>query len=93
MTIGNSFKKAINNAFMHVVFKGRDKETILKTLATKVHGSGNVSIIPSVECIKVERLDDLHDKVTIGFDDYEIQGVITWRPCEKGDNVVFIGYE
>lgn len=93
MTIKNAFKQAIKNAFIHSIFLKRDKETILNTLNTKVHGSNNVSIMPHIPSIEVERVDDTHDKVTFIYDDYSFVGIITWKPCANGMNFVFLNIE
>lgn len=93
MTIKNAFKQAIKNAFIHSIFLKRDKETILNTLNTKVHGSNNVSIMPHIPSIEVEKVDDTHDKVTFIYDDYSFVGIITWKPCANGMNFVFINIE
>lgn len=93
MSIAEAFKQAIKNAFIHSIFLKRDKESILKTLSTKVHGSANVSIVPPIPSIEVERVDDTHDKVTFNYDDYTFVGVITWKPCVNGMNFVFMNIE
>lgn len=93
MSIAEAFKQAIKNAFFHSVFLKRDKEFILKTLNTKIHGSANVSIMPPISSIEVERVDDTHDKVTFIYDDYTFVGIITWKPCANGMNFVFINIE
>lgn len=93
MSIAEAFKQAIKNAFIHSVFLKRDKEFILKTLSTKIHGSVNVSIMPPISSIEVERVDDTHDKVTFIYNDYTFVGIITWKPCANGMNFVFINIE
>ena len=93
MSIAEAFKQAIKNAFIHSIFLKRDKEFILKTLRAKVHGSANVSIVPPIPSIEVERVDDTHDKVTFGYDDYAFDCVITWKPCTNGVNFVFMDIE
>ena len=93
MTIAEAFKQAIKNAFIHTVFLKRDKEFIIKTFNTKVHGSNNVSVIPYIQNIEVEKIDDTHDKVTFVYDDYTFVGVITWKLCANGMNFVFMDIE
>ena len=79
MTIGQSVKIAINAAFADAIFQGRDASTIRNTLNTKVHGSNNMLIMIPVPDVKVEKLDDMHDKITLIYDDAQIEGVVTWR--------------
>ena len=93
MSIAEAFKQTIKNVFIHSIFLKRDKEFILKTLNTKVHGSNNINIVPPIPSIEVERVDDTHDKVTFGYDDYAFVGVITWKPCANGINFVFMNIE
>lgn len=93
MSIAEAFKQTIKNAFIHSIFLKRDKEFIIKTLNTKVHGSNNVSIIPPIQKVEVEKIDDTHDKVTFIYDDYTFVGVITWKPCANGMNFVFMNIE
>ena len=94
MTIGESIKQGISTAFKNIVFKERTKEYISKTLNTKVEGSVNISIMPPMPIIKVEKMDELRDKVTICYDDTNIEGVITWRPSVTHPNAfVFVKYE
>jgi len=93
MSIAEAFKQAIKNAFIHSIFLKRDKEFIIKTLNAKVYGSNSVSMIPPIQKIEVEKIDDTHDKVTFGYDDYAFVGVITWKPCANGMNFVFMNIE
>lgn len=94
MTISNSVKASINKAFVGIVFFGRDVETLLKTFNTKVRGSDNVSIILPIDRLEVETIDETHDKVVIIYDDYKVEGVITWRPTTRNiKGYVFVRYE
>ena len=93
MSIAEAFKQSINNAFIHTIFLYLDKWSILKTFNVKVHGSANVTIIPPIQNIKIERIDETHDKVTFIYDDYTFVGVITWKPCVNGMNFVFMNIE
>ena len=93
MLISEAFKQAIKNAFIYSIFLKRDKESILKTLNKKVHGSDSISIVPPIPSIEVEKVDDTHDKVTFAYDDYTFVGVITWKPCANGTNFVFLNIE
>lgn len=86
MTIGESYKRAINKAFANCVFPNRTKDGILSTLGTKVYGSEDMTIIPPIQDLKVKTVDELHDEVVITFDDYEIKGVFTWRKFVKDNN-------
>jgi len=93
MSIADAFKQTIKNAFIHSIFLKRDKEFIIKTLNTKAHGSASVSMIPPIQKVEVEKIDDTHDKVTFGYDDYAFDCVITWKPCTNGMNFVLMNVE
>ena len=94
MTIGQSIKIAINAAFVNTTFRGRDAITIRNTLNTKVHGSDNMLVIMPVPDVKVEKLDDTHDKITLIYDDVQIEGVITWIASKlMGNCFVFVKLE
>lgn len=91
MTIGASFKRAINNAFIHTIFRSKDENVIKDTLNTKVNGSAHVSLLPTIPKVEVEQIDDKHTALLLCFDDYTIKGVVTWKPTANG--FVFMGYE
>ena len=91
MTIGDSFKRAVNIAFEYTIFFKRDEEFIANTLNMKFKHSDSMTILPHIPCIKVETIDETHDKVTLAFDDYQIDGVITWKPIKT--NFVFVKFE
>ena len=93
MTIVDSFKESINNAFKFTTFWARDKVTIKTTLNKTARHSDNVSLVPKIERLEVERIDDAHDKLTIIYDDVSFSGVITWKPSSNGRNFVFLGIE
>ena len=93
MSIAEAFKQAIKDAFMHSIFLKRDKEFIIKTLSAKAYRSNNVSLIPPIQKVEIEKIDDTHDKVTFDYDDYTFVGVITWKPCANGMNFVFMNIE
>ena len=38
-------------------------------------------------------MDDTHDNIKIIYDDYVLEGVITWRPCSNESCFVFIKFE
>lgn len=93
MTIAESYKQVINNAFANTIFLKRDNNVILKTLLSKVRGSDSISIIPPTQKVKIENIDDTHDRVTFEFDDYAFDGVITWKIRNDKMNIVFINIE
>lgn len=94
MTIGESLKNAISNAFKDTIFRERTASHISQTFATKVSGSDNVTILPFIPNITIEKVDDTHDKVNLCFSDMVVEGVITWKPSSvRSGNFVFIKIE
>jgi DNA-binding Xre family transcriptional regulator len=93
-TIGTNYKEAMNNNFRYTLIE-RDVEGIAKTLNTSVKGSNNMSILPKVEKIELERIDDLHDKLSLSWSDYTIEGVVTWKVSDNKlqKAMVFYGIE
>lgn len=93
-TIGQNYKEAINNDFKHSVIK-RDAESILNALNIGVKGSDNVTILPKVEKVELEKIDDLHDKLSLFWADYKTEGVVTWKLSDSKmvNAMVFCGIE
>ena len=93
-TIGNNIKVAINNNFMHNVI-GRSADEVRNALNTKVKGSDNMVVLPQIDKVELATIDDLHDKLSLSWDDYKVEGVVTWKPSankvEKA--MVFYGIE
>ena len=93
-TIGKNIKVAINNNFMHNVI-GRSADEVRNALNTKVKGSENMVGLPQVDKVELATIDDLHDKLSLSWDDYKVEGVVTWKPSanklEKA--MVFYGIE
>lgn len=93
-TIGNNIKVAINNNFMHNVI-GRSADEVHNALNTKVKGSENMVVLPQIDKVELAAIDDLHDKLSLSWDDYKVEGVVTWKPSvNKLENaMVFYGIE
>lgn len=93
-TIGKSYKEAINNDFKNTAI-GRDSESIFNALNGGIKGSDNMCILPKVEKVELTKIDDLHDKLSLSWDDYKTEGVITWRPSanEHTTAMVFCNIE
>ena len=91
MKISDSFKVAINNTFKHTVFWKRDEETFLKTFNIKVKGSDNMAMLPPIDNVGIEKIDETHDKLTLIYDDYNVDGIVTWRIVNG--HSVFVNFE
>ena len=93
-TIGQNFKQAINNNFKHCMIN-RNAESIITALNVGVKDSDNMVVLPKVEKVELTTIDDLHDKLSLSWDDYKTEGVITWRPSiiEDSKEMVFCNIE
>lgn len=94
-TIGKNIKDAINNNFMYNVMQ-RNAKGIIAALNTSVRDSENMVVLPKVDNVELTKIDDLHDKLSLSWDDYKTEGVITWKPStnKNWENaVVFCGIE
>ena len=93
-TIGKNIKDAINNNFMYNVMQ-RNTESVTAALNTNVRDSVNMVVLPKVDKVELTKIDDLHDKLSLSWDDYKTEGVITWKPStnKNWDAMVFCGIE
>ena len=92
-TIGQNYKQAINNNFRHCAIK-RDAESVFNALNIGIKGSDNMTILPKVEKVELTTIDDLHDKLSLSYDDgKDVEGTITWRKSADGKQFVFSKFE
>ena len=93
-TIGQNYKDAINRNFMFNVMQ-RDAKSVFDALTIGVKGSDNMVALPKVEKVELTKIDDLHDKLSLSWDDYKTEGVVTWKPSDNKtmEAVVFCGIE
>jgi hypothetical protein len=93
-TIGKNIKDAINNNFMYNVIQ-RNTKSVTAALNTNVRDSVNMVVLPNVDKVELTKIDDLHDKLSLSWDDYKTEGVITWKPStnKNWDAMVFCGIE
>ena len=93
-TIGKNIKDAINNNFMYNVMQ-RNIESVTAALNTNVRDSVNMVVLPKVDKVELTKIDDLHDKLSLSWDDYKTEGVVTWKPStnKNWDAMVFCGIE
>lgn len=78
-TIGNNYKKAINNNLIYTLIE-RSADGVAATINVSVKDSENMHILPRVEKVELEQIDDLHDKLSLYWADYKIEGVASWKP-------------
>ena len=74
----------------------RDAKSVIAALNTSVMNSENIVLLPKVDNVELTKIDDLHDKLSLSWDDYKTEGVVTWKPSanKNWENaVVFCGIE
>ena len=93
-TIGKNIKDAINNNFMYNVME-RNAKSVTAILNTNVKDSDNMIVLPKVDNVELTKIDDLHDKLSLSWDDYKTEGVVTWKPTtnKEWEAMVFCGIE
>ena len=93
-TIGKNIKDAINNNFMYNVME-RSAKSVIAALNTSVRDSENMVVLPKVDNVELTKIDDLHDKLSLSWDDYKTEGVVTWKPSANKIEtaMVFCGIE
>ena len=94
-TLSNNIKDAINRNFEFNVVE-RNAKSVFNMLNTHAKGSDDMVVLPHVDKVELTEIDALHDKVSLLWDDYKVEGTITWTPSNnpitKG-SVVFVKVE
>jgi hypothetical protein len=85
---------SINIGFGNCVFLNRNPKTIEGIITAKINDPKIVVLPIRPKLIKVETLDDLHDKLSLLYDDgKDVEGTITWRKSADGQHFVFSKFE
>lgn len=85
---------SINIGFGNCVFLTRNPMTIETIIKNKVSDLKVAWSAKRPTSVKVETIDDLHDKLSLSYDDDEnVEGTITWRPSQNGKHFVFTKFE
>ena len=85
---------SINIGFRNVQFLNRNPKTIEGIMSTAINDPKKVVLPIRPKSIKVETLDDLHDKLSLSYDDgKDVEGTITWRKSTDGQHFVFSKFE
>ena len=85
-TIGKKLTNLAQRNFKHCAISERTPATIQSLLNTRVHGSENMIVFPEVDGVEVNKIDALHDEVTMLWSDLQVKGVMTWREGKGTDN-------
>ena len=94
-TLSNNIKDAINRNFEFNVVE-RNAKSVFNMLNTHAKGSDDMVVLPHVDKVELTEVDALHDKVSLLWDDYKVEGTITWTPSKNPttkDSVVFVKVE
>lgn len=89
-TIGNNFKQAINDNFRYHLME-RTAKGVADIMFGNIRTTATMHLLPKAESITLDKIDDLHDKIVLGWADYSIEGVLTWKP--SNNKMVFCGIE
>jgi len=90
----NSRKTSINIGFKNCVFLSRNENTIARIINDKVSDTHVAWTAQRPISVKVEKIDALHDKLLLGYDNNEnVEGTITWRKSANDKHFVFVNFE
>ena len=90
----NSRIASINIGFKNCVFLSRNPYTIGRIINDKVSDAHVAWTAQRPISVKVEKIDALHDKLSLGYDDNEnVEGTITWRKSANDKHYVFEKFE
>ena len=90
-TIGNNYKKAINNNLIYNQIE-RSADGVASAININVKDSNHMHILPNVEKVELEKIDDLHDKLSLYWSDYKIEGVVAWKPSANKETKAMVFY-
>jgi hypothetical protein len=75
---------AFNKAFGNCIFVNKDNA--LKTITEKIEENEVFTEKPTE--VKMSRIDDNHDRLSLTFSNGTLDGVVTWRKTENGKHYV-----
>ena len=81
--------KTFNKAFGNCLFCKR--EYAAKIIAERIEEHDVFADKPTG--IKMERIDDMHDRLSLTFSDGTLDGIVTWHKALDGQQYVLLGYE
>lgn len=88
-----NMKALLKSGFANCVFVNKTPSTI-EGIVMRVVNDPKVALFPKKPTnIKIERINDMSDKVTLSFEDEEVASVWTWRKSEDGNRFVLSNIE
>jgi len=84
---------SINLGFGNCIFLSRKSKTIERIITEKINNPEIEFLSKKPNSIKIETIDALHDKLTLSYNEEDIEGTITWRHSQNGKHYVFDRFE
>lgn len=79
--------KAIKRAFDNCIFINKSTENVTRTLSEKI--SEREVFTENPQGIKMERIDDMHDRLSLTFSNGTLDGIVTWTKTSNGLHYLF----
>ena len=79
--------KAIKNGFDNCVFLNKDTEKVVKILSDRIVEHDVFAENP--QDIKMSRIDDTHDRLSLTFSNGTLDGIVTWTKTSNGLHYLF----
>lgn len=79
--------KAIKNGFDNCVFLNKDIEKVVKILSDRI--AEHEVFTENPQDIKMSRIDDTHDRLSLTFSNGTLDGIVTWTKTSNGLHYLF----
>ena len=79
--------KAIKNGFDNCVFLNKDTEKVVKILSDRI--AEHEVFTENPQDIKMSRIDDTHDRLSLTFSNGTLDGIVTWTKTSNGLHYLF----
>ena len=78
---------AIKNGFDNCVFLNKDIEKVVKILSDRI--AEHEVFTENPQDIKMSRIDDTHDRLSLTFSNGTLDGIVTWTKTSNGLHYLF----
>ena len=79
--------KAIKNGFDNCVFLNKDIEKVVNILSDRI--AEHEVFTENPQDIKMSRIDDTHDRLSLTFSNGTLDGIVTWTKTSNGLHYLF----